>query len=167
MHCQETEQYNSRGHDGSFQAPGGLTHNLESGLKRLRIAGQVLQTVMAETMQVVMKLMILMINYEAVDDDDLAKLDNSRNAGINLLNATFQVLRSQFWSHLALVKPLLNRINIFLEYFTLRSKKNRDNWEILLIVLRIFPQQGIVLQKYNVSVFSLKIKRHRLNKVAV
>ena len=160
MHCQETEQYNSRGHDGSFQAPGGLTHNLESGLKRLRIAGQVLQTVMAETMQVVMKLMILMINYEAVDDDDLAKLDNSRNAGINLLNATFQVLRYLSFG------PIFSFGSPFFLFLPCVAK-NRDNWEILLIVLRIFPQQGIVLQKYNVSVFSLKIKRHRLNKVAV
>ena len=74
--CQETEQHNARGHDGSFQAPGGLTHNLESGLKRLRIAGQVLQTVMAETMQVVITIMIMMmifmIDYEADEDGDIA-----------------------------------------------------------------------------------------------
>ena len=42
----------ARGHDGSFQAPGGSTEKLEAGVKRLRVAGQVLQTVVAETMQV-------------------------------------------------------------------------------------------------------------------
>ena len=63
--CQETEQHNSRGHDGSFQAPGGSTYSLESGVKRLQIAGQVLQTVMAETMQVPMTKLIFMTNLDA------------------------------------------------------------------------------------------------------
>ena len=61
----KTEQHNSRGHDGSFQAPGGSTYSLESGVKRLQIAGQVLQTVMAETMQVPMTKLIFMTNLDA------------------------------------------------------------------------------------------------------
>ena len=59
--CAVFTLFHSRGHDGSFQGPGGLTYNSESGVKRLRTAGQVLQTVMAETMQVMMTMMVMVM----------------------------------------------------------------------------------------------------------
>ena len=66
--CAVFTLFHSRGHDGSFQGPGGLTYNSESGVKRLRTAGQVLQTVMAETMQVMMTMMMMVMVMMMVDD---------------------------------------------------------------------------------------------------
>ena len=110
--CAVFTLFHSRGHDGSFQGPGGLTYNSESGVKRLRTAGQVLQTVMAETMQVMMTMMVMvmvmvmmtmmmMVMVMMMVDDwgesTLLGFDNSNNSRGSVSDSKISQIRSRLF----------------------------------------------------------------------
>ena len=86
----------ARGHDGSFQAPGGSTEKLEAGVKRLRVAGQVLQTVVAETMQVI----------------------NTKTNTIIDTNTNTKTIKERSTSQTVVARPLQNNLKLITSLWT-------------------------------------------------